>query len=390
VTLKVWSWQSDLGPKWEKVFSVYEQDNPGIKVEFKGYPSTEYPTVLRTGLSGPDGPDIVMQHPYNSLLPYVKAGQLDPLDPKSIPELGNFNELSLAAARFGGKLYGVPFAQQTMTVFYNKKIFAEHGLTPPDRPDQVQTMLDKLRSAGVTPYAVTGKDSWQLVNVFDALVGNTYGGGDFIARVQRGEAKWTDPAFVRALTEFKSLQSSFPKNVAGVGYTDSKALFNAGRAAMFPGGSWELGGFRTAKPSVDLGVFSMPAAGETKAPTWGYEDGSLSLSAKSRHKEAATKLLRWMATPAFGQQFTDTLAQSSSVKGVRATDPLLAQMIADHAANPVPMIWVTDYFGVQEPAPYAALMNALQNLLLGKTDPAAAAVAVQASSQEWAKQQAAN
>ncbi len=362
--------------QWNKVFAGYKAGHPNINVEFKGF--EDYDSVLKTGLSGTKGPDVVMLHPYNAIEPYVQAAQLRSIDPASVPELAQFSEESLNSARSGGKLYGVPFAQQSLQVFYNKGLFAQAGATPPKSAAEVTPMLDKLVAAGAIPFAVTGKDTWQLVNVFDALVGVDYGGAAFVDALRSGKASFTDPAFVDALAKFQSLKQYFPQNVEGVTYTDSQALFNSEKAAMFPGGSWELQGFQQTNPGVELGVFSMPT-NDGAAPTWGYEDGSFGISAGSEHPGEALNLLRWMASPEFGKSFTDELKQASSVPGVQPSDPLLKQMVTNYRADPVPMIWVTDYFGVASPAPYAALMNATQNLLLGATTPQEAAASIKQS-----------
>lgn len=370
VTLNVWSWQKPMSDSWDKIFALYEEQNPGVDVVFTGYEGTDYPTVLKTGLSGSDGPDLVMLHPYTAIEPYVAAGQIEPLDTDMVPGLGTaFSEDSLAASQVDGAQYGVPFALQTVQVYYNKDIFEEVGVEPPAMPGDVEPMLEKIAEAGYTPISVTGKDSWQLVNVFDGLVGPTYGGRDWVEGSRAGDSAASDPEFIAALDEFQSLSKYFPEFVTGVAYADSQALFSSGAAAMYPGGAWELAGFQAANPDLNIGVFSMPAA-DGSHPTWGYEDGSLALSAKAAHPDEALKLLEWMTSVEFGEAFTNELKQVSSVKGVTVSDPVLNEMITNYQADPVPMIWVTDYFGVSSPAPYAALMNGTQEILLGTKTPA--------------------
>lgn len=384
VTLNVWSWQAPMAAQWDEIFAVYEAANPGIDVVFRGIPGTEYPTVLQTGLSGEGGPDLLMLHPYASVAPYARAGQLRAITEADVPELSNFLPEAIAAAVIDDQLWGVPFAKQTIQVYYNKTIFADLGLSPPATYEDLATIAATVQEAGLIPFAVTGKDSWQLVNVFDALVGPLYGGGDFLDAAIAGEKSFTDPGFVAALQAFDDMTPLFPRFVAGVSYTDSQTMFSSGQAAMYPGGAWELGGFRATDPNMDIGIFSVPMpGGGGPAPTWGYEDGAFAISASSPHPDEALALLRWIATPEFGQVFTDKLAQASSVNGVTPADPVLGEMLANYAANPVPMVWVTEYFGVSAPAPYAALMNAAQNLLADATTPEEAAASIQASVDEW-------
>jgi raffinose/stachyose/melibiose transport system substrate-binding protein len=365
VTLKVWSWQKPMTDDWNKIFAVYEAANPGVKVEFTGYVSTDYPTVIKTGLTTADGPDIVMLHPYNSINQYVAAGQLSPITATDVPTLSTvFSKDSLKASEYGGKQYGVPFALQTVQMFYNKDIFKKVGVSVPKTASSFKALLPRIQKAGYTPISITGKTAWQLVNVFDGIVGPLYGGREWVEGAREGTSLASDTEFKSALTTFASYSKYFPKFVTGVDYATSQSLFSSGKAAMYPGGAWELKGFQTANPKLNMGVFSVPSGTEKTSPTWGYEDGSFGLSAKTAHRAESVKLLQWCSSKEFGQLFTNTLKQVSSVKGVKVSDPVLNQMINNYQANPVPMYWITDCFGVSSPAPYAALMNGTQELLL--------------------------
>lgn len=365
VTLKVWSWQKPMTESWAKIFSIYEAANPGVKVEFSGYASSDYPTVLKTGLSTADGPDVVMLHPYKSIDQYVAAGQLSQITSADIPGLTTgFSKDSLKASQYAGKQYGVPFALQTVQMYYNKDIFKKAGVRVPKTASEFKALLPRLQKAGFIPISISGKDAWQLVNVFDGIVGPIYGGRSWVEGARSGENLASNPEFVSALNQFAGFAKYFPKFVTGIDYTTSQTLFNSGQAAMYPGGAWELSGFQTANPKLNIGVFSVPQGTSKIAPTWGYEDGSFGLSEKAVNRTEALKLMQWFTTKEFGQTFTNTLKQVSSVKGVKVTDPVLNQMITNYQANPVPMYWVTDCFGVSSPAPYAALMNGAQELLL--------------------------
>jgi raffinose/stachyose/melibiose transport system substrate-binding protein len=379
ITINVWSWQSTMTTGWNEIFAVYEEQNPGITVEFTGYPGTDYDTALSTGLTTADGPDIAFTRPYGGIEPYVAAGQLEPLDATLIPGLATaFSEDSLEAATVEGTIYGVPFALQTVQVFYNLDIFEDLGLTPPATEADVAPMLETLVDAGLTPFAITGADAWQLVNVFDALVGPAYGARDWVMAAREGAASASDDRFVAALEDFEDLLPYFPEFVTGLSYADSQTIFGSGDAAMFPGGAWELGGFQDNNPDLRLGVFSMPGpAGD--APTWGYEDGSVSLSSNAANRAAALDLLEWMTSQEFGTLLGDTLKQIPSVRGIEISDPVMQDMVSNYEANPVPMIWVTDWFGVSSPAPYAALMNGTQELLLGTTTPIEVAATIDES-----------
>jgi raffinose/stachyose/melibiose transport system substrate-binding protein len=386
IKLEVWSWQVIYKDNYEKIFKIFEAKHPNIDVEFRGFINNDYPTVLKTGLSGDRGPDLAMLHPYRAIAPYALAGQLKAIDKTTVPELANFTPDAVGAATLDGKIWGVPFATQALQVFYNVDIFKKLGIEEPKKASEVAPMIKKIKDAGLVPYAATGNAGWQLVNIFDILVGNTYGGKDFLAKAVTGEVRYDSPAMVKALQLYDALEADFPRFVSGVGHPDARALFVSGRAAMFPGGAWELALIRKNAPDMNLGVFSMPAdESGGPAPTWGYEDGSIAISARTKHPKEALELLRWMGSQEFGQAFTEELRQLSSVKGVTPSDPVLAEIASNFQANPVPMVWVTHYFGTAAPAPFTTLGVLLANLMVNATDPATAAKQLELDAREFTK-----
>jgi raffinose/stachyose/melibiose transport system substrate-binding protein len=387
IDLEVWSWQVSRVDNYERIFEVFEAANPDIEVTFRGFQDSEYPAILRTGLSSSDGPDLVFLHPYGSVAPYSRSGQLVAITPETVPELANFTEAAVAAARIDDQIWGVPFAQQSLQVYYNKTIFADLGLVPPTKASEVQPLLDAVVAGGVTPFATQGVDGANLVFYFDVLTGNTYGGKDFIESVIEEQHTLDTPEMVAAFAQYADYQKYFPQFVSGVTGDDASSLFLAGQAAMYPNGSWMLGFFRDQDPDLDIGVFTMPAdENGGPAPVFGYEDGSISLSAASEHPEEAMRLLRWMASPEFGQLFTDELKQASSVVGTKPSDPVLQEMVENYQANPVPVMWVTELYGTTAPAPFATLSNLLSRLLVGSVTPEDAAKQLQSDAEEFRAQ----
>ena len=78
-----------------------------------------------------------------------------------------------------------------------------------------------------------------------------------------------------------------------------------------------------------------------------YFDGGYAVNAKSEKKDAALKLVRYMGTKEFGDSFSELLGNISPIKGVAASDPMLAQ-VAKLNESSAPYIMVT-YFRFQEP-----------------------------------------
>jgi len=387
VKLTVWSWRTEDVAAYNEIFDAYEKKHNGVTIEFKAFKNTEYNTILSTGLTKSGGPDVAMLRSYGGLQPVIEAGALLPLDDEV--DLSEFAKPVLDASRGkkDGKVYGVPAALQTIQVFYNKKIFADAGVAVPTTWAQLTAAMATLKAKGVVPLATTAKDTWMLPIVHEAFGAARYGGTDFQQRLLSGQTTLLDPAYVDSIAVLKQLQPFMPKNVAGVAYTDAQILFMTGKAAMFPGGSFELGFFTAQNPDLELGVFSAPpppGAVSSQPLTPGFADASFGVAKQTKQRKEALELVRWMATKDFGQRYTDKLKQISPVPGVAPSDPLLAEMRQRYETAGSPYIMLVD-FRYGQPTGTDLLGEGLQKMLLGSAQPAQVAASVQKGLSQWFK-----
>lgn len=383
-TLQVWSWRTEDVKAYNKIFDEFEAEHEDITVEFKAFTNTEYDTILATGLTEGQGPDVAQVRAYGALQPLCQADRLTALDDVDVSAIDD-EVLEGARCQDDGKLYGVPFATQAVAVYYNKAIFDEHGLEEPTTWQQLIDAADTLDQAGVTPFATTGKDTWMLPLVHDVFAATRYGGSDFQQAVQSGDTDFTDPDYVASLEVMKDLQPYFPDDVAGVDYVTSQTLFTSGKAAMFPGGSFELAFFQEQNPDLEMGVFAAPPPPGAKVDqslTPGWVDASFGVNAKSEKQEAATELVSWMATKEFGQLVSDELKQINPVDGVTPNDPLLKEMIELYNDQPTPYLLLTDFrYGDPEGPDLAGA--GIQSMLLGDKNAEAVAADLQKGIAQW-------
>lgn len=386
VTLKVWSWRTEDVDAYNRIFDVFEEQNPGITVEFEAFQNTEYNQILTTGLAGSDGPDVPMVRAYGQLQPNVEARQLEPID----GEVDGLDEIApsvLAGAKGkeDGKTYAVPLATQTLQMFYNKAIFEDLGLEPPTTWDEFIDVNESLLAAGVTPMALGAKDDW-ILPIFHDIVGSArYGGAAFEERVLSGETDFTDPDYVASLQLITDLEKYLTPDVVGVSYTDSQIQFTSGQAAQFPGGSFEIATFRNQAPDLEIGSYQVPlhddAVSETPVSP-AYADGNFAVNAKSENKEAAFTLLNWLATPEFGQLVADELNQFSAIPGVEYSDEVMQEAWSNYEDGQAPYLLLVD-FRYGEPLGTAVLGTEIQRMFLGETDAAGAASALQDGISQW-------
>ncbi|MEU0568487.1 extracellular solute-binding protein [Nonomuraea sp. NPDC005983] len=381
ITLSVWGWGPEAN--YDKMFAEYEKLHPGVDIDARSFTTaTEYDTILSTGLAGDSGPDLAWLRAGANLQPLVEAGRLLPLETSDVPGLKDFNEGVLRSAKGDkdGKVYGVPFAIQTLQVIYNKKIFADNGITPPQTWDDMIAAAEKLKAKKIVPFAFGGKDDWMLPIVAGIFGTADWGGDDFLKAVKAKQKKFTDPAFVAGIDKLNKLKPYFPDDVAGVSYTDAQILFSSGKAAMFPGGLWELNFFGENAKDVDLGVFTPPTQkGQGLMP--GFTDGSYGINVKTKHKAEALKFAAWLASKDYGQLYTDTLRIFSAVPGVKPKDALLNEVATgfeQHGAS-----YFMNEFAYGNPSSQTVFSKSLQEMLLGRITAQEAAAQLDKSVSTW-------
>jgi len=384
IELTFWSWRTEDVEQYNRFIRVFEERNPGIKVRFIPYLNTEYNTILSTTLQGGGGPDLIHLRAYGGAEVLANAGYLMPLD-GVVQGLNNFPEEVLLAARSrqDGRVYGVPFAYQTVQVLYNKRIFSEHGLEVPKTWDEFLVLAGTLQQRGVIPFANGAKDAWMLEILWGAVGPQFYGATEFFNEVTSGKTNFLDPRFVESLRRLNELTPYFPPGYMGVGYTDTQMLFAQELAAMFIGGSFELGLMANLNPQLEIGAFPVPPLREgDPAYVAAWVDGSYGINANTDHPEAALKFIEFTATQEFGQMFTDELKQISAVPGTVPTDPTLAELVTALREASTPYLMLVA-FRYDQPTGSTLIQNGIQEMFAGLKTPEEVARDIQEGLSLW-------
>lgn len=374
-TLTLWSWRTEDRAAYEQLIQDFERKNPDIKVNFVPFEATSYNTVLSTALAGGKGPDLMMVRSYGGLEQLSKAGYLEPITGK-FPELKNFSPESLAAEtmRSDKQLYAVPFATQTLGLYYNKGVFDKLKLQPPRTWADLLKDGQKLKDAGYIPLANGTKDAWQAEIMMGVFGPNVYG-PDFYQDIVAARTDFEDPRFVSAIKKLMDLKPLLPPSFTAVDYTTAQQLFTSERAAMFAGGSFELANFRKQNPNLKMGFIPAPSLnpGEPRRVSL-YGDGGYAVNAKSPNKQAALKFLQYTATRQFGQKFTDLLSNISPMSGVVPADPMVRQVVQYNKTSLPYLMFVN--FRYNDPTGSTLLQQALQKAFAGEITPEQAAKSV--------------
>lgn len=383
-TVNFWTWRPEDTEAYNKLIAVFEKANPGIDVVLSAQKNTEYNTILSAALSGGSGPDVFQSRAYGGLETFAQSGYMESLE-KWVPELKGFDKAPLRGATSikDGKVYGVPFASQTLFIYYNKAIYKQLGLSVPETWDQFLANLQAMKKAGVQPLANGGKDGWTLEVLMGAICPNFYGANDFFDAVVAGKTNFQDPRYVGAIAKLKELTPYMPDLFMGVSYTDMQSSFINEMAGHFIGGSFEAGYFSAQNPALDYDVFAAPVAKKGDKPyVTVYADGNFSMNAASKNKDASAKFLRFLAGKTTGDFFIKDLKQVSAVPGAdTSSSPYIKKVLSLQKYN-TPYIMLVG-FRYQQPTGSVLIQAALQGFLAGKFDAAEVCKQVQEGVATW-------
>ena len=259
------------GTGWPLVLSTitdqYAKTKPGstFKVDFQDQASLNQKIQLLAGQGAL--PVLYNTPPADLLAQLAKNGEVLDIE-STFNQLGVTQELVPAAVTllkkvYNGKLSALPFELNIEGFWYNKQIFAQNGLQPPQTWDELVQIAASLQQKGIQPFAASGKQGWPLTRLVGNYIFRSLG-PDALQSVQSGQAKLTDTAYVAAAQAVANLgkQGYFGKGVATLDYMPAVDLFLQGTAAMLYMGSWELRDFNS--PTVNkigasnIGFFPFP------------------------------------------------------------------------------------------------------------------------------------
>ena len=159
VTLKMLHFmEAEAGPTLKEINKRFHEKYPNITIEYENAPVDQYQTLIRTRFASGDAPDLLGVFPGTWKEPFVKSGYL--MDLSDRPWVSRLQQGAKDMESTDGKVYALPLDQNAIGVIYNKKIFADQGLTIPQNWEEFLALCEKLKTADITPLAIGNKDLW--------------------------------------------------------------------------------------------------------------------------------------------------------------------------------------------------------------------------------------
>lgn len=377
VKLVFTSWRTEDIDRMNRINDEFTKAYPNIEIDFQPVKDTEYDSQLRSSLAAGVGADIIFLRSYDSGYQIYKTDSLLELN-SVLPELKDFPSAAVAAwATPEGESYGIPAAGVVHGVYYRKSIFKEYGLDVPATWDEFIAACDTLKAGGETVFAQGTKDNWMLYEVmFSGLGANFYGGEEARQALMKKEARFTDANFVLALEKMKELQPYFPERFEGIDYVTMQQIFGTGNAAMFMGGSWEIGIFEDLGGLEDVGYFAPPVAkaGDTLQYCF-HVDAGIAMNKNTKHMEEAKLYMKWLASSDYAQLYMNELPGFFSyTPGKYTLSNQLAKEMESYVADSVPTVrTVWEKLSAESPSGNSLVGEAIQMMYAGSLTPAEAA-----------------
>ena len=358
----------------KKLVAEFNATHPGITVTAQSYGNSDYALQkVLAAIAGGKPPDI--SYLYGSWAPniatnpgVVTLNKLIAGDPSF--NWSDFYPAERQQATVGGKIVGVPALVDNLALVYNKKLFAQAGLSAPTAN---WTWADFENAAIKLTDPAKKQFGWAYVN--DASEDTVWrywamlwqAGGSILSPDGK-HAAFDSPAGVKALTLLRSLAAHHSIYLDN-GSDNYISVFTAGHIGMLWTGPWDLANITASKMSY--GVQILP--GDQNHQTISGPDNWVVFNNGSARTQAAWEFLKWLTSPAIDLKWA-TMTGDLPIRGSVSRLAGYTQFVKRY---PGVATWVANLNNATQARPVltvypkisTAIGQAVQAVLLGKAQP---------------------
>jgi raffinose/stachyose/melibiose transport system substrate-binding protein len=281
--------------------AAYTAANPDVTFEVENRPGgAEGDNLVKTRLATGEAGDILQ---YNSGSLFQALNPVEQLTDLSDIQANVIDSFKPVVTATDGTVRGVPFGSAMGGgIYYNKKIYAELGLSVPKTWADFMANNEKIKAAGKVAVAQTYGDTWSsqlfvLADFFNVQAAEPTFAADYTAN----KAKYaTSPA---AMAGFQYLEDVFKAGYLnedfGVAkFDDGVRMVATGEAAHYPMLTFALGNIKQNFPDNvnDVGFFAQPGPDAAKNGLTVWMPSALYIPASSENQEAAKAFLAFVAS----------------------------------------------------------------------------------------------
>ena len=307
----------------EQAVTEFEAANPGIKIKMEAVADEAYKDKIRVLMASDQVPDVFFSWSGEFGRQFSRNGRsLDITDEVYGTNWNeSFPEAFMKPFSYKGRQFGVPMNIDAKFMVYNKKIFAENGISVPQNYANFLAACAKLKEAGITPIAFGNQYPWAASHYVGELIAKfvpkEVKSADF-SLLADSDVLYTDPGYEKALEEFQYLNDKgfFNRGSNALPHSIARGSFSFGRNAMMYMEMVEFIDLKETKLALDgWGFFKLPKFNEDEIDfITGAPEGFM-VSAKSMHPDAAIKFLKFLTSPEQGKMYFETTGMTSAING---------------------------------------------------------------------------
>jgi len=314
----------------------YNKSWPDSKVTYSN--TEQIATVVQPRINSGDAPDMINNSGSNlmDMGALVAAGQAQDLtDLFAAPSLDIAGKTvkdtlvpgTIEQGTFDGKPFALNYAYTVFGIWYNAKLWAKKGWTPPKTWADFTALCDKIKAAGMTPYGYAGANASYYQYLVILTSAAKIGGPDVLKNIDNLEdGAWTSDAVKQAAAAWAEIGAKYSnKSFLGNRHTEVQLQQDQDKVAMYPSGSWLENEQAADTPKgfeyAVMPVPSVTAADKLPATAIYAAAGEIYfVAAKGKNPRGGMEYLRHMLSKAGAIGFTQLTKTLTVVQG--ATDGL--------------------------------------------------------------------
>ena len=269
----------------------------------------------------------------------------------------NFMEGSINSCYYEGKLYGLPWGNNCLGLFYNRELLSAAGVEVPTTWSELEAACEKLTTDKVKGLAISAIGNEE--GTFQYMPWLLSSGGTVTDLDSDGSKE--SMSFLNGLIE----KGYISRECVNWTQADAEKQFASGQAAMMINGPWQFAGLEADAPGLDYRVAKVPKADDgVYASVLGGENLAI---CKGANVEAAWKFLTWLSSKEKSQEICKAIGRFSpradvDIQVMFADDPLnsvFAEVMPDAQSRGPSPDW---------PEISAAIYTAQQEVFTGQKD----------------------
>lgn len=286
VTLEYWGlWEPS--EVMNSVISDFENENPGIQVNYVQQSSADYRERLQTAIQGGSGPDLFRFHA--SWVPMLRSN-LDPI-PASVASVSDFrdNYYPVVSEQLvsAGQYVGLPLMYDGLVLYYNEDILATADETPPSTWPELRSLAVKLTvpsADGIQRGGLAIGNATNVEHFSDILATLILQNGGNLSQADSVETRDALLFYTNFQIKDKVWNNTLPS---------STVAFARGDVAMMFAPSWRAHEIKALNPDLNFSTAPMPQLSSDEKITWGtyWAEG---ISSASRNKTQAASFLAYL------------------------------------------------------------------------------------------------